>query len=73
MLQSGIATLDERLGGLVEGRTYVLSGSPGTGKSVAAMEFAAAGLEAGQRSVILSHDDPTDILSQAEFLGVDFG
>lgn len=71
MLQSGIATLDERLGGLVEGRTYVLSGSPGTGKSVAAMEFASAGLEAGQRAVILTHDDPSDILAQAEFLGID--
>ena len=73
MLRSGIAALDERLGGLVEGRTYVLSGGPGTGKSVACMEFVAAGLEEDTPAVVLTHDDPGDLLAQSEFLGHDLG
>ena len=72
MIRSGIALLDERLGGLVEGRTYVLSGAPGTGKSVACMEFIAAAIEEGEHAAILTHDDPTDLLAQAEYLGLDF-
>lgn len=71
MIRSGIALLDERLGGLVEGRTYVLSGAPGTGKSVACLEFVSAALDEGQSAAILTHDDPTDLLAQAEFLGLD--
>jgi KaiC/GvpD/RAD55 family RecA-like ATPase/DNA-binding NarL/FixJ family response regulator len=71
MISSGIAPLDERLGGLVPGRAYVLSGAPGTGKSVACLEFLAAGLKVGERAVMITHDDPSDLLSQAQFLGID--
>jgi circadian clock protein KaiC len=53
------------------GRTYVLSGAPGTGKSVAALQFLMAGIKAGQRAAILTQDDPQDLLSQGEFLDVD--
>jgi len=73
MIRSGITLLDERLGGLVEGRTYVMSGAPGTGKSVACMEFVSAAIEEGQHAAILTHDDPTDLMAQAEYLGLDFG
>lgn len=72
MISSGIAPLDERLGGLVPQRAYVLSGAPGTGKSVACLEFIAASLKAGERTVMVTHDDPSDLLSQAAFLGIDF-
>lgn len=71
MISSGIAPLDERLGGFVPQRAYVLSGAPGTGKSVACLEFLAAGLEAGERTVMITHDDPSDLLSQAAYLGID--
>lgn len=71
MISSGIAPLDERLGGLVPQRAYVISGAPGTGKSVACLEFLTAGLKQGERCVMITHDDPSDLLSQAQFLGID--
>ena len=71
MIASGISLLDERLGGLVPKRTYVLTGSPGTGKTVACLEFANAGLDAGETVVMLTSDDPTDVVAQGHFLGFD--
>lgn len=53
------------------GRTYVLSGAPGTGKSVASMQFLMAALKAGERVAILTQDDPEDLLAQSEYLGFD--
>ena len=71
LIQSGIAPIDGQLDGLMPARTYVLSGAPGTGKSIAALQFLMAGIKAGQRSAILTQDDPQDLLSQGEFLGID--
>src|SRR3954453_8525800 len=53
------------------GRTYVLSGAPGTGKSVACLQFLASALNAGERAAILTSDDPEDVLAQSEFLSLD--
>lgn len=71
LIKSGIAPLDERLGGIVPGRPYVLSGAPGTGKSVACLEFLYAALDEGGTVALLTHDDPSDLLAQAEYLGLD--
>ena len=68
---SGISPIDIQLGGLMPGRTYVLSGAPGTGKSVACLQFLAAALQSGERAAILTQDDPQDLLSQGEFLSLD--
>lgn len=68
---SGIVPIDIQLGGLMPGRTYVLSGAPGTGKSVACLQFLAAALQSGERAAILTQDDPQDLLSQGEFLSLD--
>jgi KaiC/GvpD/RAD55 family RecA-like ATPase len=68
---SGIGPIDQQLGGLMPGRTYVLSGAPGTGKSVACLQFLAAALQSGERAAILTQDDPQDLLSQGEFLSLD--
>src|SRR5213075_1227270 len=56
---------------VMPGRTYVLSGAPGTGKSVACLQFLAAALQSDERAAILTQDDPQDLLSQGEFLGLD--
>ncbi|HKP74141.1 MAG TPA: ATPase domain-containing protein [Longimicrobiaceae bacterium] len=72
MVPTGIDALDERLGGLVPSRYYIVSGAPGTGKTTAALQFLGAGLEAGERCAILTQDDPDDLLGQADFLGHDF-
>ena len=71
VVPSGIPPIDQQLYGLVPGRPYVLSGAPGTGKSVACLQFLAAALNAGERAAILTQDDPEDVLSQSEFLSLD--
>lgn len=72
MLSTGIEALDHRLGGLVAGRYYLVSGVPGSGKTSAALQFLGAGLESGDRCAILTQDDPEDLIAQGEFLGYDF-
>jgi KaiC/GvpD/RAD55 family RecA-like ATPase len=71
LVQSGIAPLDDQVGGLMPGRPYVISGSPGTGKSVSCLEFLDVALERGEPAALLTHDDPTDVLSSGAFLGMD--
>ena len=68
---SGIRPLDYRLGGILPNRPYVISGNPGTGKSVSCLEFVQQGLEGGENVVLISHDDPADVLASAAFLGID--
>lgn len=72
-VKSGLAPLDRQIGGFVAGRPYLVSGNPGTGKSCACLEFIDAGLQVGERGLLLTHDDPGDLLDSAEFLGIDFG
>jgi KaiC/GvpD/RAD55 family RecA-like ATPase len=68
---SGVRPLDYRLGGILPSRPYVISGNPGTGKSVSCLEFAQQGLEGGETVVLITHDDPADVLASAAFLGID--
>lgn len=71
LMKSGIGPLDERLGGIMPGRAYVLTGAPGTGKSVACLEFLHAALDEGGTAALLTHDDPSDLLAQGDYLGLD--
>jgi len=68
---SGIRPLDYRLGGILPYRPYVISGNSGTGKSVSCLEFAQQGLEGDETVVLVTHDDPADVLASAAFLGID--
>ena len=68
---SGVRPLDYRLGGILPTRPYVVSGNPGTGKSVSCLEFIQQGLEAGEQVVLITHDDPADVMASAAFLGID--
>src|SRR6266403_374431 len=71
LIPSGIAPLDDILGGLVAGRAHIVVGSTGTGKTAACLHFLDTGIKAGQRTVLLTTDDPADLLSQARFMGID--
>src|SRR5689334_16011571 len=71
MVASGILPLDERIGGLVPGRCYVASGAPGTGKTAACLAFVKASLAANERVVVLTQEDPTDLIAEAQYVGVD--
>ncbi|WP_367883737.1 RAD55 family ATPase [Thermococcus peptonophilus] len=52
-ISTGIPGLDIMLnGGLIPGRTYLVKGAPGTGKTTLAMHFAMAGVSNGGESVL---------------------
>jgi KaiC/GvpD/RAD55 family RecA-like ATPase/DNA-binding response OmpR family regulator len=57
---------------LQPGRYYLLTGSPGSGKSSACLHFIAEGLRNGERCAILTQENATDLFSQAQFIGHDF-
>jgi circadian clock protein KaiC len=53
--QTGIAGLDNVLGGGLErSRTFLLEGSPGTGKTTVAMQFLMTGAEVGERCLYIT-------------------
>ena len=67
----GIDTLLD--GGLWNGSLNLISGQPGTGKSVVAYHFLNAGLEAGENTMLLSIKSPPDeIMAQAKSLNMDW-
>lgn len=70
---SGIASLDELVGGgLDRGTCTLFMGPPGTGKSVLATRFAYAGGQRGERALFLAFDEnvPT-LLHRSSSLGMD--
>lgn len=73
LVASGIPELDKLLnGGFVQGRTYLVQGVSGTGKSLLGQHFLQAGLEAGETVVYIHGEESKhDILLNAAQLGVD--
>jgi circadian clock protein KaiC len=71
-LASGIATLDELLGGGVEsGTSTLMMGAPGTGKSSLAAQFAFAAAERGQRTAMFLFDESIEtFLTRTDGLGM---
>ena len=71
MIQSGIAPLDERLGGLAPQRIHLVTGGLGTGKTAACLHFIAVALREGERAVMLTGDRGSDLKALATYLGID--
>jgi KaiC/GvpD/RAD55 family RecA-like ATPase len=69
-IRSGIAPLDEQLGGLSAGRLHLITGSPGTGKSTACYQFIRTGLLVGESVALLTADRLTDLLAHTRSLGI---
>ena len=68
-ISSGISGLDQVLaGGFLPGQTTVLSGGPGTGKTILALQFLAAG---GQSLYIGFEEREAQIRENAASLGID--
>ncbi len=60
-ISTGISGLDEMLGGgLIPGRTYMVKGGPGAGKTTLCMHFLVAGASAGEKTMYISLDEPVD-------------
>ncbi len=70
---TGIPGLDELLeGGFPTGRSFLVTGEPGTGKSIFALQFVVEGLKRGERCIFVAADEePADVLEQAASVGWD--
>ena len=62
-IRTGTAGLDKMLhGGLVPGRPYIVSGAPGSGKTILSMQFLREGLEGGERCLFVCLEEPPNEL-----------
>jgi circadian clock protein KaiC len=73
-VSTGIAELDRILeGGFPKGRSVLVTGEPGTGKTIMALQFLAEGLAHGEKCIYVAADEgPLDIIEQAVSIGWDF-
>lgn len=71
---TGIAGLDRVIeGGFPKGRSILVTGEPGTGKTIFGLQFLMDGLRRGEKGIYVAADeDPIDILEQAASMGWDF-
>ena len=72
---TGIEGLDKMLrGGLVPGRPYVLSGTAGSGRTTAGVQFLQQGVRQGERALLVAIDEPpAEIRENVRYLGWDVG
>lgn len=70
-VRTGIIGLDEMLGGgIPKGHTVAVLGSPGTGKSILALQFIYAGLQNGENCVYISLEQTEEsLITTAELFG----
>ncbi|MCZ6793007.1 MAG: hypothetical protein O7J95_05265 [Planctomycetota bacterium] len=68
---SGIGPVDERTGGLQQGGSYLIVGTPGPAKMVAALQFLHAGIARGEPVLLLTNADDEGILGVARAWGLD--
>ena len=58
-VSTGVPGIDAMLGGgLIPARPYVVSGPTGSGKTILAMHFLAAGLAHGEAGLMVTLDEP---------------
>ena len=72
-VSTGVPGLDEMMGGgLFLGSTTLVVGITGSGKSVMALQYLAEGARRGERSVMLTLDEPkAQVLRNAATIGID--
>jgi circadian clock protein KaiC len=70
---TGIPGLDPLIeGGFPQGRSILVTGEPGTGKTIFALQFLIEGLARGEKGIYVAADEgPNDVLEQAASLGWD--
>jgi circadian clock protein KaiC len=73
-LSTGIARLDEMLGGgIPEGESLLLAGPSGSGKSTVGMQFIDEGLRQGEPGIVAIFEElPAEHVHRAKMFGIDF-
>src|SRR5262245_6952850 len=71
MMQTGMATPHDLLGGALPGRIHLLTGAPGSGKTSACLHFLREGMRCRERAALLTLDRPADLRSHAAHVGID--
>ena len=62
-IRTGVPGLDRMLhGGIVPGRPYIVSGPPGSGKTILCMQVLKEGLEGGERCLYVALEEPPNEL-----------
>ena len=71
---TGVPGLDPLIeGGFPKGRSILVTGEPGTGKTIFSLQFLAEGLARGEKAIYVAADEsPFDIIEQAASMGWDF-
>ncbi len=64
-IKSGVPGLDRMLhGGFVPHRPYIISGAPGSGKTVLSMQFLLEGIQGGERCLFVALEEPPNEIKQ---------
>src|SRR6056297_1634975 len=72
LVPSGIGPFDERVGGVDRGGSFLVLGTPGPAKMVAAMQFIFEGLRAGDPCVFLTNAERENFFAVARAWGFEF-
>jgi circadian clock protein KaiC len=72
-IDTGIEGFNKLLyGGLPKGRAYLVSGEPGTGKTIFSLQFLLTGIKKGEKTIYITIDEkPEHIILDAAALGWD--
>ncbi len=70
-VKTGIEGFDPLIGGgLIKGRSYLVSGEPGTGKTIFCLQYILNGIKEGESGIFVSIDEkPAHLVTDAESLG----
>ncbi|MBU0470741.1 MAG: hypothetical protein KKA62_03880 [Nanoarchaeota archaeon] len=72
LLETGVPGLDKILkGGITENNAVIISGGPGTGKTVLALQFLIEGAKKGEPGLLLVYDGEEDMVKYADSFGID--
>ncbi len=72
-IKTGLSELDLIIEGFPVGKTILLTGDPGTGKTIFGLQFANTSCEEGQRTVYIStEENASDLRLQGKSFGWDF-
>jgi KaiC/GvpD/RAD55 family RecA-like ATPase len=72
-IKTGVDGLDQMLnGGLIEGRSYIVSGGPGAGKTILSMHFLMEGAKNGEEGLFLAlEESATELKENMSIFGWD--